>query len=175
MGREANPKATRQGSGSFLVFRRRDSQAFDPQLSLFRHGQNPVQLKFSCSVLQADNQRHRGNSVDAGGSTAERDGWRTVDRAMEPEASRSCRQPFRKLFPFSPRHRHHVVLFERRQHSRGDAFGIVQQHKALGRCWPRLPRVNPTEGDLLGVIAARVFMTFKRRSGDGLDFGMRKS
>lgn len=92
---------------------------------------------------------------------AERDGRRTANRAMRPKASRLCRQPFRKLFPFTPRHRHHVVLFKQRQYPRGDALGIVQKHKALGRCRPRLPRVDPAEGDLFGVVAARGIYDFQ--------------
>lgn len=115
-GRKTTHKATRQGSSSFLVFRRRDSQALYPQLSLFRHCQSQVRLKFSCSVLPLDNKRHRGNSADAGRSSAESSGRRTANRAMEQAISRSRRQPFRKLFPLAPWHRHHVILFKRRQY-----------------------------------------------------------
>ena len=64
------------------VFQRRDLQESGQQFFLLRHRQSLEQLKFSCSVLQTGNKRHGGNSVDADGSTAERDGRRTVNRAM---------------------------------------------------------------------------------------------
>lgn len=107
------------------VFQRRDFQETGQQFFLLRHCQNQVQLKFSCSVLQADNKRYKGNSADAGGSMAEGDGRRTANRAMGQKISQSRRQSLCKLFPLAPRYRRHVVLFERRQHSRGDAFGVV--------------------------------------------------
>ena len=107
------------------IFRRRDFQETGQQFFLLRHRQNQMQLKFSRSVLQADNKRYKGNSADAGRSSAESSGRRTANRAMGPKISQSRRQSLCKLFPLAPRYRHHVILFKRRQHSRGDAFGVV--------------------------------------------------
>lgn len=84
-----------------------------------------MQLKFSCSVLPVGSKSHRGHFADAGGSMAEREGRRTANRTQGQAVSRSRCQPRRKLIPLAPRHRHHVVLFKRRQPARGDAFGVV--------------------------------------------------